>query len=155
VSGDVKSSVSNFVETTDAGLGVERAKDVERAPRHTPDRPFTSVQMNRIDEALTLASLETGLTFSLYVGPLTAPTRTAAEQLFNELAKTHAKPVLIAVSPAQRRLEIVTGGASAERLSNRMCGLAALTMRASFTAGDLAGGVDNGLRQLADAAGRG
>jgi len=146
--------VSGEVAQADLGLGVEKAKDVPRAPLHTPDRPFTAAQLSRIDEALTLASVESGLNFSLYVGPLTPPTRTAAEGLFDELATTQAKPVLIAVSPGQRRLEIVTGGASAERLPNRACGLAALAMRASFANGDLTGGIVSGLRQLADAAGR-
>jgi len=47
----------------------------------------------------------------------------------------------------------VTGGESARRIPNRITGLAALAMRASFTTGDLAGGIVNGLRQLADSAG--
>lgn len=144
--------MSGEVAQVDLGLGVEKVKDVPRAPEHSPDRPFTQVQISRIDEALTLASRESGLTFSLYVGPLNSPTRTHAEELFNTLAKTQAKAVLIAVSPGQKRLEIVTGGVSAEKLSNRACGLAALTMRASFSSGDLTGGLVNGLRQLSDAA---
>lgn len=155
MSGEVRTVSNAPVDgTVDLGYGVEKVKDVPRAVDLQEDRPFTSVQLSRIDEALTLASLETGLTFSIYVGPLEVPTRTAAEKLFDELATRQSKPVLIAVSPAQRRLEIVTGGVSAERLPNRACGLAALTMRASFAAGDLTGGLVNGLRQLADAAGR-
>ena len=42
---------------------------------------------------------------------------------------------------------------SAKRLPNRACALAALTMRASFSNGDLTGGIVNGLRMLADSAG--
>jgi hypothetical protein len=61
--------------------------------------------------------------------------------------------VLVAVSPGQRCVHVVTGGESAKRLPNRACALAALTMRASFSNGDLTGGIVNGLRMLADSAG--
>jgi len=113
--------------------------------------PFTSRQLARLDEALTLSSRECGLEFSVYVGPLTPPTRAHAEQLFEQLT---ASSVLVAVSPGQRLLQIVTGEESAVRLPNRACALAALAMRASFSNGDLTGGIVNGLRMLADSAGR-
>jgi Domain of unknown function (DUF5130) len=124
-----------------------------RADQLSSDRPFKQSQLSRIDEALTLASRETGLLFSLYVGPLGGAPRQSAEQLFGKLAARHPAPVLVAVSPAERRMEIVTGGESARRIPNRVAGLAALAMRASFTSGDLTGGIVSGLRQLADAAG--
>jgi hypothetical protein len=114
------------------------------------DSPFTSRQLGRLDEALTLSSRESGLTFSVYVGPLDPPTRGHAEQLFERLTPSS---VLLAISPGQRVLHIVTGEESAQRLPNRACALAALTMRASFTNGDLTGGIVNGLRMLADSAG--
>lgn len=126
---------------------------VARTPEFTPDRPFKPAQLSRIDEAITLASYETGLTFSVYVGPLAGNARDTAERMFAKLAQRHSAPVLVAISPGQRKLEIVTGGPSAERIPNRIAGLAALAMRASFTNGDLTGGIVNGLRQLADAAG--
>ena len=126
---------------------------VDRAAQFSPDRPFKPTQLARIDEALTLASAETGLTFSVYVGELPGVTRSTAEKMFAKLAETHEAPVLIAISPGQRRLEIVTGGVAAQRIPNRVAGLAALAMRASFSSGDLTGGIVNGLRQLADSAG--
>jgi hypothetical protein len=132
---------------------IERVKDVPRASSVSADRPFNPVQLSRIDEALTLASRETGLVFSIYVGELPGNARTTAERLFDKLATEQEAPVLLAVSPGQRKLEIVTGGESARRIPNRISGLAALAMRASFTSGDLTGGIVNGLRQLADAAG--
>jgi hypothetical protein len=132
---------------------MDREFTVPRVPTVSPDRPFKPAQLSRIDEALTLASRETGLTFSLYVGDLPGNTRSTAEQMFAQLAAKHAAPLLVAVSPGQRRLEIVTGGPSAQRVPNRIAGLAALAMRASFANGDLTGGIVNGLRQLADAAG--
>lgn len=112
--------------------------------------PFTDRQLNRLDEALTLSSRETGLTFSVYVGEFQEPTRAHAEALFEKL-DDHA--VLVAVSPGQRVLHIVTGPESGKRLPNRSCALAALAMRASFANGDLTTGIVTGLRMLADAAG--
>ncbi|MGI8679399.1 MAG: DUF5130 family protein [Jatrophihabitans sp.] len=112
--------------------------------------PFTTTQLTRLDEALTLSSRETGLTFSVYVGEFKAPTRAHAEALFEKLNDTS---VLVAVSPGQRALHIVTGPASAKRLPNRSCALAALAMRAAFANGDLTGGIVTGLRMLADSAG--
>jgi hypothetical protein len=126
-----------------------------RAAGVSPDRPFKPAQLSRIDEALTLASRETGLLFSVYVGDLGEPTRATAEAMFAKLAARHSAPVLVALSPGQRRLEIVTGGESHRRIPNRVAGLAALAMRGSFANGDLTGGIVTGLRQLADAAGPG
>jgi hypothetical protein len=125
-----------------------------RASLVSPDRPFKPAQLSRIDEALTLASRETGLLFSVYVGDLGESSRATAEAMFAKLADRHHAPVLLAVSPAQRRLEIVTGGESARRVPNRIAALAALAMRGSFATGDLTGGIVTGLRQLADAAGQ-
>jgi uncharacterized membrane protein YgcG len=132
---------------------VQKEFTTPRAPEVSPDRPFKPSQLARIDEALTLASRETGLLFSIYVGDLGPATRETAEALFDKLATRHSAPVLLAVSPGQRRLEIVTGGEAARRIPNRVSGLAALAMRASFSNGDLTGGIVSGLRQLADSAG--
>jgi hypothetical protein len=134
-----------------------RAKELStrRETLLSPDRPFKPAQLARIDEALTLASRETGLLFSVYVGDLGTSSRASAEAMFATLAARHHAPVLIAISPGQRRLEIVTGGESARRIPNRTAGLAALAMRGLFANGDLTGGIVTGLRQLADAAGRG
>lgn len=129
-------------------------KQVQHGPQGalgTVDGPFTTRQLTRLDEALTLSSVESGLAFSVYVGELATPTRAHAEALFEALTPNS---VLLAVSPGQRSLHIVTGDASAKRLPNRACALAALAMRASFSNGDLTGGIVIGLRMLADSAGR-
>jgi hypothetical protein len=115
-----------------------------------PDSAFTSRQLARLDEALTLSSRESGLKFSLYVGELEAPARVSAEKLFEQLTPSS---VLVAVSPGQRCLHIVTGEDSIVRLPNRACALAALAMRSAFQSGDLTGGIVTGLRMLCDAAG--
>jgi hypothetical protein len=115
--------------------------------------PFTTRQLLRLDDAMRVADRSTGLTFSVFVGDLDEPTRQYAEKLHGQLADP-ARAVLLAVSPNQRVLEIVTGSEARKRLPDRACKLAALSMTAAFSGGDLAGGVVAGLAQLADHAGR-
>jgi hypothetical protein len=128
-----------------------RGPELQEGPRGPEvGGPFNVRQLSRLDEALTLSSRETGLVFSVYVGAFKPPTRAHAEALFEKLSD---EAVLVAVSPGQRVLHIVTGPDSAKRLPNRSCALAALAMRASFANGDLTGGIVTGLRMLADSAG--
>jgi len=61
-----------------------------------------------------------------------------------------AASVVVAVDPGARSLEIVTGRTAAAMLDDRTCALAALAMTSSFSAGDLVGGIRNGLQVLAD-----
>ncbi|MBB4904592.1 DUF5130 family protein [Actinophytocola algeriensis] len=118
-----------------------------------PELPFNTVQLARLDEALTLSARSTGLGFSVYLGDLGADTRATAEQLHAESGETAPSVVLIAVSPGQRRVEIVTGADSTRRLPDRACNLAVMSMVASFKEGDLVGGLVSGLRMLTDQAG--
>lgn len=120
----------------------------------TGQPPFNARQLARLDEALTLSSRETGVQFSLYIGTLGSSPRVQAEQLHAALGSAAADSVIVAVSPGERRLEIVTGVQTAKRLPDRACALAALSMTAAFTGGDLVGGIVNGLRMLADQAGK-
>lgn len=117
------------------------------------DGPFTTRQLLRLDHALRAADQQTGLTFSVYIGELAEPARQSAEQLHQQVENA-ATAVLIAVSPNQRLLEIVTGSDARKRISDRDAKLAALSMAAAFAGGDLAGGVLSGLDQLASHAGR-
>jgi uncharacterized membrane protein YgcG len=125
-----------------------------RKPSGRPDvldGPFTTPQLLRLDEALKLADRSTGLVFSVYVGDLDEPIRGHAEKLHGQLADPD-RSVLIAVSPNQRVLEIVTGALARRQLPDRGAKLAALSMSAAFGGGDLAGGIVSGLSQLAEQA---
>ncbi|MGX6602182.1 DUF5130 family protein [Micromonosporaceae bacterium Da 78-11] len=117
------------------------------------DGPFTTRQLLRLDEALRIADQQTGLTFSVYLGELETPIREFAEKLHKQIQGAD-RAVLIAISPNQRRLEIITGNAARKRISDRDTKLAGLSMAASFAGGDLAGGVLAGIDQLATHAGR-
>ncbi|WP_229403507.1 DUF5130 family protein, partial [Micromonospora okii] len=122
-------------------------------PPEVLDGPFSTRQLLRIDEALRLADQGTGLVFSVYVGGLDEPIRDHAQRLHRQLADPD-RSVLIAVSPNQRKLEIVTGRHARKRIPDTYARLAALSMVAAFGGGDLTGGIINGLDQLATHAGR-
>lgn len=125
------------------------------APGDAPEKviePFAPRQLWRIDQALSAADRETGLTFSVYVGDVDEPTRQTAELLHKHLGERADSAVLIAVSPNQRVVEIVTGANTRRVLPDRVAALAVLSMTAAFEVGDLAGGIVTGLRMLADQA---
>ena len=117
------------------------------------DRIFSWHELARLDEALTMSSRETGLRFTLYIGDLGKQTRVRAEELHARSGGNPTESVLIALSPGQRVVEVVTGAGAARRLPDRACALAVLSMTGSFAAGDLVGGIVNGLRQMSDQAG--
>ena len=131
----------------------ERTIDELTGRREVLEGPFSTRQLLRLDEALRTADKSTGLTFSVYVGQLDEPVRGHAEKLLGQLP-TPVSSVMIAVSPNQRVLEIVTGADARRRIPDRDAKLAALSMVAAFGGGDLAGGIISGLDQLASRAGR-
>jgi hypothetical protein len=114
--------------------------------------PFTPVEMTRLDEALTLASRDSGLRFSVYLGELGPQPTERAQRLHAELDGSD-EAVLVAVSPEQRVVEVVTGAEARVRLPDRGAKLAVMSMVASFKEGDLLGGLLSGLRMLGDQAG--
>ena len=116
------------------------------------DHPFNPVQLSRLDEALTMASRETGLRFSVYLGDLGSDAAARAAELHGQLEGT-TEAVLVAVSPEQRVVEVVTGPEARLRLPDRGAKLAVMSMVTSFKESDLLGGLLSGLRMLADQAG--
>ena len=135
-------------DTATSETAAARTEDENRG-----EEIFSFQELARLDEALTMSSRETGLRFTLYIGDLGTPTRVRAEELHARSGANPSESVLIAVSPGQRVVEVVTGAAAARRLPDRACALAVLSMTGSFAAGDLVGGIVNGLRQLSDQAG--
>ncbi len=110
---------------------------------------LTDDQRATLAGVLRSASESSHLTFRLYVGALAHGRESALEQLA-ACGAGAADTVLVAVDPGARSLEIVTGARAAASLDDRTCGLAALAMTSSFSAGDLVGGVRNGVQILAD-----
>jgi hypothetical protein len=113
------------------------------------DDVFTERERDDILRAVKLADSEGGLPFSVYVGPLGDDSRARALTLHGGLPDPR-HGVLAAVDPGTRRVEVVTGPESKRYLDDRAATLGVLAMTTSFSAGDLAGGIVNGLRTLAE-----
>ncbi|HUR14511.1 MAG TPA: TPM domain-containing protein [Mycobacteriales bacterium] len=115
-------------------------------------------QQERIDHAVAQCREQNGLDVSVVVGDLRITDlsrfRDAAETLHAALGERAHGAVLLLVAPGQRRVEVVTGPAARRRVPDRVAALAVLSMTSAFAGGDLAGGVVDGLRQLAEAAGK-
>ena len=114
-------------------------------------------QQERIEHAVSQCRTKNGLDVSVVVGDLgindLSGFRAAAETLHAALGERAHGAVLVVVAPGQRRVEVVTGPAARRRVPDRVAALAVLSMTSAFAGGDLAGGVVDGLRQLATAAG--
>jgi hypothetical protein len=110
---------------------------------------FSERQVLEIERAIAGAESDTGLHFSVYVGSLGEVTRERALTLHGALDQP-ASSVLVAVDPGLRQTEIVTGPDAKRFLDDHAAALGALAMTTQFNAGDLAGGIVNGLRTLAE-----
>jgi hypothetical protein len=117
-----------------------------------PAGDLTPAQRAEVQRLLEHAERQSGLTFSAYVGAWSGG-RPGAEAMLERLADPD-RSVLVAVDPASRQLEIVTGRLARIPLDDRACGLAALSMTSSFTTGDIMGGLRDGLSVLGEHARR-
>lgn len=116
---------------------------------------FSREQRLRLDRAVAAASGQTGIRFAVRVGALEEGNAAVqVERSLAALADPTEPAVLIYLCPDERVLEIGTTAAARTRLSDQACALASLSMTTSFGLGDLVGGLVNGLRMLADSAGR-
>lgn len=89
-----------------------------------------------------------GFGFAISVGPLPQGRVDALEQ--HAALPQPGSSVLVAVDPAGRRIEIVTGATVALDLDDRACDLAALAMKSCFAADDLVTGLVDGVNLLAE-----
>ncbi len=154
--GEVAGTSEGSPEGSGAGQAMMASGRLSIARRVEPERPklpFSPSQLARMDEALTLSSRTTGLEFAIYLGDLGEDTRRSAEEVHANLGARAPVGVLVAVSPGQRKLEIVTGEEAHRRVPDRACNLAVMSMVASFKEGELVEGLIGALRMLADAAG--
>lgn len=141
------------LETGQAMMATGRLSIARRVEPERPKLPFSPGQLARLDEALTLSSRTTGLEFAIYLGDLGEQTHERAEQVHMNLGEQASVGVLIAVSPGQRQIEVVTGEEAHRRVPDRTCNLAVMSMVASFKEGNLIEGLVSALRMLSDAAG--
>ncbi|ACV78217.1 hypothetical protein Namu_1827 [Nakamurella multipartita DSM 44233] len=122
-------------------------------PTGGDDQPLTTTQLELLDDVIREAERVTGLRFSAYLGDLGANTAASAESLLDGLGADAPYAVLLAVSPGQRVVEVVTGPEAARRVSDRAARLAVLGVVSSCTDGDIGGALITGIRILADQAG--
>jgi hypothetical protein len=105
----------------------------------------------RIERAVAVAEELSGLTFSVFLGAARGEPRRYAEQLHGGLPVPDTS-VLVLCDPRVRALEIVTGSRVRRVLDDYDCRLAAVSMQTSFQAGDIIGGLVNGVQQLGQSA---
>lgn len=134
-------------------MGEGRLSVARRFGDSTGRLPFNTHQLARVDEALTFCTHATGVDFSVYLGELGAESRVHAEALLSGIGARAGDAVLIAVSPGERVVEVVTGAHAQRRVSDRAARLAVMAMVAAFRDSDLIGGLLSALRMLADQAG--
>jgi uncharacterized membrane protein YgcG len=115
---------------------------------------FTQRQADQIRHAIAGARQATGLHFSVYIGQAEGDVRDYARRLHASLGTVADIAVLTLIEPEQRRVEIVTGDIARRRLDDRAAALVSLSMATSFNGGDLAGGIVNGVRMMAESAAR-
>lgn len=132
---------------------VQPWKPAPTGPAGDADLPFDSKQLSLLDEVIEGAERVTGLRFSAYLGDLGEDSRVTALGLLTGLGADAPNGVLLALSPGQRVVEVVTGTVAALRISDRAARLAVLNVISSATNGDLESALVNGIRTLADQAG--
>ncbi len=88
---------------------------------------------------------------SVFVGAVAGNPRDFATSLHNTLVLP-SRSILIMVDPDRRLVEIVTGGHTRERLTDDESAQAVAAMSERFAAGDLAGGLTQGIELLGELA---
>lgn len=112
---------------------------------------LTPNQVESLKRAVHNAEGASGLKFSTYVGETEGDPRDTARSLHERLDDP-ARSVLVLCDPVNRALEIVTGSEARRVLDDGECALATATMESNFNAGDIVGGLVNGIQQLGGAA---
>ncbi len=145
-------ATGELARVEDTGAAVQRRRRPTTGPVGSPS-PLDHQQLEFLDEVIGEAEKATGLRFSAYLGDLGENSRAGAVALLEGLRADAPYAVLVALSPGQRLVEIVTGSEAARRISDRAARLAALSVVSSAQNGDLAGALVSGIRTLADQAG--
>jgi hypothetical protein len=137
----------------DALVDRHRRTFAHSGPKGHSDSPLDRSDLELLDDVLIEAERVTGLRFTAYIGDLGSDTRAIAESMLHSLGAEAPVAVLLAVSPGQRIVEVVTGGEAARRITDRAARLAVLSVTSACSLGEVANGLVNGLRILADQAG--
>lgn len=110
--------------------------------------PFSSTERAALDVTIRKAEQLSRAEFSVFVGRAVGDPHDFATSLHNSLVAP-SRSVLVMVDPGQRAVEVVTGAWVRRTLTDRKVELAIETMTRCFADNDLAGGLRNGITQLA------
>lgn len=111
---------------------------------------LTEAERFAVEDAIRAAERESRAEISVYVGatPDDDPRRFARRLHRSLVAPDHS--ILLLVDPDQRVVEIVSGSAVREHLSDDECAAAVAEMTDLFEAGDLVGGLRLGITHLGE-----
>lgn len=112
--------------------------------------PFSMEDRVRMDHALTEATRRTGILWTVYIGELSAHAADAARELHSTLPDP-SRSVLLAVSPNDKKIEILGGDAIGARFNDRVAQLGVSAALASFKQGDLIDGLVSAVRVMSAA----
>lgn len=110
--------------------------------------PFPTMDLVRIDDALTYGTRKSGARFAVYLGDLGADTTARAREILAEVP-TPNNAVLLAVSPDQRAIEVVYGEQVRGRGAESAAPLGVSTAAAAFKQGNLVDGLVNAIEAMA------
>ncbi|SDE10280.1 DUF5130 domain-containing protein [Rhodococcus tukisamuensis] len=130
-----------------------RVSSVHRIGEPYDDLPFTVDELVALDDAMTDATRATKVRFNAYIGPLGDDPAAGAEELFPTTPEAE-RSVLIAVSPNQRAVEIRSGKAVADRVTDRVAQLGVTAAVSSFGEADLIDGLISAIRVMSAAIAR-
>lgn len=113
--------------------------------------PFDKFDLIRLDEALTYGTRDTGVKFTVYLGPLGKHPNDKAFALLDSLDDA-AHTALVAVDPDDQLIEIVSGAAVADKVGDRVCRLGVTAAIPQFQRGHLIDGLVAAVEVMAAAA---
>ncbi|CAM2955135.1 DUF5130 domain-containing protein [Skermania piniformis] len=129
-----------------------RVSGVHQVGQVFDELPFTETELIQLDNALTDAIRQTLIRFNVYIGDLGNDPAAGADELFPRTPDP-AHSVLLAVSPNQRRIEVRTGRAVADRADHRVAQLGVTAATSAFKDGDLIDGLVSAVRVMSSAIG--
>ncbi|HEY5855618.1 MAG TPA: DUF5130 domain-containing protein [Aldersonia sp.] len=127
-----------------------RISAVHEAGDVFPELPFTKDELVRLDNALTQATRRTKVRFNVYLGDLGDDPAQGVLDVFPKTPEAE-RSALIAVSPNHRAIEIRSGRAVGDRVTDSVAQLGVTAAVASFGQGDLIDGIVAALRVMSAA----
>ncbi|MBB3039118.1 DUF5130 domain-containing protein [Hoyosella altamirensis] len=113
--------------------------------------PFDKDDLIRLDDALTFGTRTTGVKFTIYLGELGDNANDRAFDLLDSLDDPDHS-ALIAVSPGERKIEVVSGAGVVGKVGDRICQLGVTAAVPAFREGKLIDGLVAAVKVMSAAA---